>query len=197
MAKKQTIPQKSENGRLGSGLRKVEANVVHMLQPERVEPLPDELPPQSGESRQEILNKSKSAFLTLLEPPRDPVQRKKWFRNRFVVVSIAVVITVVGVLLGADKPIIGAILVAFGLVSQLFTGLIALFGLIPVIGPIIVSALSLPFIWLMNGLGYVFTIKFASEGKGRDVLNWRTVTIVFITGIVIGIVIGRLLPTGK
>ena len=176
-------------------LKKVEQNLVQILHPVSTEPLPDELPHvPGGDTTEATLEQSKSAFLKLLEPPKEAVARRMWFRNRFIVLGIGVVVAVVAILLGIDKPIIGAGLVGFGLLSQLFTGLLALIGLIPVIGPIIVGALSLPFIWLMNGLGYVFTIKFAAEGKGRLVLNWRTMTIVFITGIVIGIVIGRLLP---
>ncbi len=191
---KQTVDQIN---RIGDELKKVEVNLVHMLQPEREEPLPDELPSQPGETTEGSLDRSKSAFLKLLEPPKDPSHRKKWFRNRFIVLFIAVFAAVTAVLLGVDKPLIATVLVVFGLISQLFTGLVALIGLIPVVGPILVWALSLPFIWIMNGLGYVFTIKFTAEGKGREVLNWRTVTVVFLTGIVIGIIIGRLMPTGK
>jgi len=168
-----------------------------MLNPIREGTLPDELPSVPGEPTKETLQKSKSAFLQLMEPPKDPVLRKQWFRNRILLLTIAVATTICAVLLGADKPIVGAVLVVFGFVSSLFTGLVALLGLIPVIGPILVWVLSFPFIWLMNALGYVFSIKLTVQGKGREVLNWRTVTIVFITGIVIGIIIGRLLPTGK
>lgn len=198
MSEKQTSEHPNhEPEHLGKKIKHAEVNLVHMLNPAREETLPDEVPSPLGETHEVTLEKSKNAFLKLMEPPKDRILRKRWFRNRILLLAIAVFAAVIAVLLGADKPIVGALLVVFGFASSLFTGAIALFGLIPVVGPVIVWALSLPFIWLMNGLGYVFSIKLAAEGKGRDLLNWRTVTIVFITGIVIGIVIGRLLPSGK
>lgn len=176
-------------------LKKVEQEFVQLLVDEvRDEPLPDEIPSQQKTTRQESLEKSRSSFLKLLEPPTDPDKRKRWFIRRMVLLSIVILVAIAAILIGVDKPVIAAILLVIGLVGQVFSGLLALLGLIPVIGPLLVGALSLPFIWLMNALGYVVSMKMVAEGKGREVLNWRTVAMVFVTGIAIGIVIGRLLP---
>ncbi|MDK9699653.1 MAG: DUF4112 domain-containing protein [bacterium] len=176
-------------------LKKVEQDIVQLLvEEERDEPLPDEIPSHRKTTPQESLEKSRSSFLKLLEPPTDSVKRKRWFIRRMLLLSIVILVAIAAILIGVDKPVIAAILLVIGLVGQVFSGLLALLGLIPVIGPLLVGALSLPFIWLMNALGYVVSMKMVAEGKGREVLNWRTVAMVFVTGIAIGIVIGRLLP---
>ena len=173
---------------------KIERNIAQLLSVEREEPLPDELPAPPEETPQQALQKSRRSFFQLLEPPQDKQRRKRWFIRNIVALAGLVILAVAAILLGADKPAVAAVLVGFGLLAHLFSGLLALLGLIPVVGPLLVATLSLPFIWLMNGIGYLVSAKMVAQGKGREVLNWRTVTIVFIAGAALGIVIGRLLP---
>lgn len=140
------------------------------------------------------MDRSKNTFLKILLPPPEKEFQKKWFIKRIVLLIIFIWISILAILLGVDKPIVAAFLLIAGIVSQAFAAVLALIGLIPIIGPTLVWALSLPVVWLMNALGYVVSIKMVSQGKGKEILNWRTVALVFIIGTAIGIVIGRFLP---
>ena len=56
-------------------------------------------------------------------------------------------------------------------VTKLFVGLLALVDAIPIIGPLIFKVISLPIVWMMNGLGY-FTSLFAIKKEyGGDVMK--------------------------
>ncbi|MBU1921387.1 hypothetical protein KKG66_11110, partial [bacterium] len=68
-----------------------------------------------------------------------------------------------------------------------------LVALIPWIGPLIVKALSIPLIWLLNGAGYFASIVLAKQGHTGSVVKSRVLTVVLLTGIVIGYIIGKLI----
>jgi hypothetical protein len=91
-----------------------------------------------------------------------------------------------------DKAVIGGVVVVFGLITQAFVGLISIIALIPFIGPIIAKVLALPLFWLINALGYFVSVIAIKRGYSKDVLNYRILTIVFLIGIVIGYLIGKL-----
>lgn len=52
-----------------------------------------------------------------------------------------------------DRSVIAGSVVAIGLISNAFVWLLGVIALVPVIGPIIVKALSIGFIWLLNAVG--------------------------------------------
>jgi hypothetical protein len=66
--------------------------------------------------------------------------------------------------------------------------------MIPVIGPLIVNVLSIPFFWLVNALGYFISILAIKKGYTRQVINSRVLTLSVLVGIVIGYILGNLLP---
>jgi hypothetical protein len=88
--------------------------------------------------------------------------------------------------------IAGSVLVV-GLLSNAFAWLLGLIALVPVIGPLIVKVLSVGFIWLLNGVGYLVAFIAIKRGYSKDVLTYRGLTIAVIIGIVIGFVLGRLI----
>jgi hypothetical protein len=92
-----------------------------------------------------------------------------------------------------DKTIIGVIVVVFGLVTQAFVGLISIIALIPFAGPLIAKLLALPFFWLINALGYFVSVLAIKKGYSKDVLNYRVLTVVLLTGVVIGYILGKLI----
>jgi len=92
-----------------------------------------------------------------------------------------------------DKTIIGVIVVVFGLVTQAFVGLISIVALIPFAGPLIAKLLALPFFWLINALGYFVSVLAIKKGYSKDVLNYRVLTVVLLTGVVIGYILGKLI----
>jgi hypothetical protein len=99
---------------------------------------------------------------------------------------------VLGLLLHVQGRVIAVVVMLFGLLTQAFSGLLALIVLVPWIGPLIVKALSIPLIWLMNAVGYFSAILLVKRGHGRHVLNTRVVTVAVIVGIVIGYILGKL-----
>jgi len=61
------------------------------------------------------------------------------------------------------------------------------------VGPMVAHVLSLPFLWLLNGVGYLVSIIAIRRGYSKDVLNYRIVTITLIFGITMGYVLGKLI----
>ena len=93
-----------------------------------------------------------------------------------------------------DIRAITIITLLLGYITNVFVGLTALVGLVPVIGPLIVKVFTIPFFWLLNGLGYFTSAYAIKKGHGRDILSHRLITIVLLTGIVLGYILGHLMP---
>lgn len=98
-----------------------------------------------------------------------------------------------GVWLGVDKKIIGLVVAIFGIATQAFSSLLILLGVIPFAGPLIVKIFTLPFFWILNGLGYFLSIFAIRRGYSKDVFNYRMLTIVFLVGIVLGFILGKII----
>ncbi len=83
--------------------------------------------------------------------------------------------------------------VIFATISHVFAWVVAMIGLVPIIGPIIVKVLSIGVIWLLNAIGYLVSYVAIKRGYSKDVLTYRAVTIALITGIVIGYILCSLI----
>jgi hypothetical protein len=114
------------------------------------------------------------------------------YRRTLIALVVTLLVVLVGWLLGLKGSLVAAIAALVGLLTSAFTGLIAIFGLIPWVGPIILKVLSIPFLWLMNGAGYFAAIFLAQRGHSRSVVDSRVLTYVFLIGIVIGYIIGKI-----
>ncbi len=93
-----------------------------------------------------------------------------------------------------DIRAITIITLLFGYITNVFVGLTALIGLVPVVGPLIVKVFTIPFFWLLNGMGYFTSAYAIKKGYGRDIMSHRLITIVLLTGIVLGYILGHLIP---
>lgn len=100
-------------------------------------------------------------------------------------------------LMGWDIRAVAIIAIVIGYITKIFAGLAALVSLIPVVGPLIVKVLSIPFFWLLNAFGYFTSAYAIKKGYGKDVVMHRTITIALLTGIVIGYILGHLAPFNK
>lgn len=115
------------------------------------------------------------------------------------IVSLIILLAVgaVGIWLEWDKEVIGGVVLILGILSSVFSWLgaaiLSLIALIPIIGPLIVTILSSSILWLINGLGYFVSVIAIKAGHGRTVLNYRLLVIVFLTGMVSGYVIAKLI----
>ena len=86
------------------------------------------------------------------------------FRKIFIIWAILAIFVIIGFAIGLDKKAIAFFAIIFGLISQAFLGLINLIALIAI-----------------------------KRGFSKDVINYRVLTIVFLVGIAVGFVIGKLI----
>ena len=93
-----------------------------------------------------------------------------------------------------DIRAITIITLLLGYITNVFVGLTTLIGLVPVIGPLIVKVFTIPFFWLLNGMGYFTSAYAIKKGYGRDIMSHRLITIVLLTGIILGYILGHLIP---
>ena len=93
-----------------------------------------------------------------------------------------------------DVRAIAIITLLLGYITNIFVGLTTLVGLVPIIGPLIVKVFTIPFFWLLNGMGYFTSAYAIKKGYGRDIVSHRLLTITLLTGIVLGYILGHLIP---
>ena len=93
-----------------------------------------------------------------------------------------------------DIRAITIITLLLGYITNVLVGLTTLVGLVPVIGPLIVKVFTIPFFWLLNGLGYFTSAYAIKKGYGRDIMSHRLIIIVLLTGIILGYILGHLIP---
>lgn len=94
--------------------------------------------------------------------------------------------------LGWNLKLVGAATLLVALVSNLLLWLLGLIAVVPIAGPLVVKVLALPFIWLVNGVGYLVSYVAIRRGYSQDVITYRALTIALIVGIIIGFVLGNL-----
>jgi hypothetical protein len=92
-----------------------------------------------------------------------------------------------------DNSVVALSVLVVGVLGQAFGALIAWIGLVPLVGPMVAHVLSLPFIWLLNGVGYLVSVVAIRRGYSKDVLNYRIITITLLFGITFGYVLGKVL----
>ena len=98
-----------------------------------------------------------------------------------------------GIWLGVDTKLIGLVVAVFGIATQAFSSLLLLLGAVPLAGPLIVKVFTLPFFWILNGLGYFLSIFAIRRGYSKEVVGYRLITIVFLVGIVLGYIMGQII----
>jgi hypothetical protein len=116
------------------------------------------------------------------------------YRNRRFIITWLIITAaiVLGLYFKINKQIITVTVVIFGIVSNAFAGLAGLIAMIPVVGPLIVKVLSLPIFWLLNAGGYYISVIAIKRVYGRDVINYRIATIIFLVGFAVGFVLAKL-----
>jgi len=96
-----------------------------------------------------------------------------------------------------DKQIVGGGVLLIGIISSAFSWLgaavLSLIGAIPFVGGFLATILSSSLLWIINGLGYFVSVIAIKAGHGKAVLNYRLLVIVFLTGLVTGWVIAKII----
>ena len=96
-----------------------------------------------------------------------------------------------GLYFSVDNRIIAASVILIGMAGHAFAAMIAWIGLVPLVGPFIAQVLALPFVWILNGIGYLVSLVAIKRGYSKDVINYRMATVTLIVGIVIGYIAGK------
>ncbi|HTY35937.1 MAG TPA: hypothetical protein VMH23_02445 [Bacteroidota bacterium] len=121
---------------------------------------------------------------------------KEFIRNyRIALLAWAVIVLVIygGLYYSVDKSVVALAVIAVGVLGHAFGALLAWIAFVPLFGPMIAHVLSLPFIWLINGVGYVASIIAIKRGYSKDVLSYRIITMTLLFGITCGYVLGKLI----
>ncbi len=123
---------------------------------------------------------------------------KEFFKKNWKVISLWLIIILfikVGFLYGIDKKITAIGIIIFGLITQAFTGLVGIIGFIPTVGPILAKILAWPIFATLNGLAFLVTFFALKRGQGKRVFDARVVVTIFLTGIIIGFILGNILAS--
>ncbi len=127
-------------------------------------------------------------------------EKTKFFKEYFhknktiILVFVAIVLLVFLVFkFNLNKPIATLVILIVGMITHFFTELLALVALIPFVGPIIVKVISIPFIILLNAFTYAISFFALKKGYRVEIVKSRSFTLILLTGILIGYIIGKIL----
>ena len=95
---------------------------------------------------------------------------------------------------GVDKKIIIFITFTITIFTEIFVGLSALIATIPIIGPLIIKAISIPIFWILNALGTIVSGLAIKKGYATELGKGRIVTLALLIGIILGYILGNLIP---
>ena len=126
-------------------------------------------------------------------PPEKPPIPRQYRKVFFLWGAIAATIVIL-LLFGVDRKAIALLTIILGLLTKAFAGLGALISLIPIVGPLIVKVLTIPFFWILNGLGYFVSVIAIKKGYSKEVVHSRILTIALLVGILLGYILGYLFP---
>ena len=101
---------------------------------------------------------------------------------------------VVALQYGVDEKIVVFTTLILGIFTQVFAGLGALIAMIPIIGPILIKVVTIPFFWMINALGHGVSIVAIKKGYSNELVKSRVLTIASLIGIVLGYIMGNLIP---
>ena len=109
----------------------------------------------------------------------------------WILIGVAVV---VALQYGVDEKIVVFTTLILGVFTQVFAGLGALIAMIPIIGPILIKVITIPFFWMINALGHGVSIVAIKKGYTNELVKSRVLTIALLIGIVLGYIMGNLIP---
>ncbi|MDO9555932.1 MAG: hypothetical protein Q7J40_05095 [Atribacterota bacterium] len=127
------------------------------------------------------------------------LKKPKFKEDLEIAVTILIMISVFYVLtyLGVDKILTTAIVALLGIfmevARQVFSQAIFIIQSIPYIGPVVAKVIVWPFFIAINGVAYLVTLFFIKIKGIKEVTNARILTTVFLIGILLGFILGRVI----
>ena len=98
---------------------------------------------------------------------------------------------------GINERIIILATLVLGVFTQIFTGITSLIAIIPFFGPFILKVISIPVFYFLNALGWVVSAIAIKKGYVNELSKSRTVTFALLVGIIIGYILGNIIPLDK
>ena len=98
---------------------------------------------------------------------------------------------------GINQRIIILATLVLGVFTQIFTGITSLIAIIPFFGPFILKVVSIPIFYFLNALGWVVSAIAIKKGYVNELSRSRTVTFALLVGIIIGYILGNIIPLDK
>ena len=129
-----------------------------------------------------------------------PKLKKPGFREDLeTIITILVMISVFYILtnFGVDKISSTAIIALLGIFMQIgrqiFSQVLFIIQSIPYIGPVIAKIVVWPFFIAINGIAYLVTLLVIRVKGVKEVANARILTTVFLIGLLMGFILGRII----
>jgi len=98
---------------------------------------------------------------------------------------------------GINERIIILATLVLGIFTQIFAGITSLIAIIPFFGPFILKVIGIPIFYFLNALGWVVSAIAIKKGYVNELSRSRTVTFALLVGIIIGYILGNIIPLDK
>ena len=95
---------------------------------------------------------------------------------------------------GINQKFVVFTTVVLGIFTQVFTGITSLVALIPFFGPLIIKVISIPIFYTLNAVGWIVSGVAIKKGYVNELSKSRTVTLALLIGIIIGYILGNIIP---
>ena len=107
---------------------------------------------------------------------------------------LILVIIIIALKMEVDGKIVVFVTLILGFFTQIFAGFGALIAMVPWVGPFIIKVFTIPFFWLLNAMGYFVSIIAIKKGYSRQLTRSRVLTVALLFGIIIGYILGHIIP---
>lgn len=125
------------------------------------------------------------------------MQRKSilfYYRYKIIIWVFVTLIISTAIIYGIDKKLIVFTAFIFGVFTEIFAGLGVIVAAIPLIGPMIIKIVSVPVFWILNALGTLVSGIAIKKGYATELARGRIMTLALLIGMVIGYIIGNIIP---
>ena len=95
---------------------------------------------------------------------------------------------------GIDKKLIVFSAFIISVFTEAFVGLGMIIAAIPIIGPMIIKIVTIPFFWVFNAMGTLVSGLAIKKGYATEFAKGRILTLALLIGIIIGYILGNLIP---
>ncbi len=95
---------------------------------------------------------------------------------------------------GINQKFVVFTTVVLGIFTQVFAGITSLVALIPFFGPFIIKVISIPIFYILNAVGWIVSGVAIKKGYVTELSKSRTVTLALLIGIIIGYILGTVIP---